>query len=74
MTADITAIVAASAPSTEVAISHENPAANALLIANRSNGDLDDHTLRNLLRRGYARCVMVLSFSIKIFVSPWMKS
>src|SRR5258708_35689352 len=50
ITADTTASAAASSPSREETISHENPAAIALLIANRSNGDLDDHRLRNLLR------------------------
>ena len=63
MTADTTASAAASSPSREETIAHENPAASALLIANRSKGDLDDQTSRNLLRRGCGRGVMVLSFA-----------
>src|ERR1700738_4723760 len=61
MTADTTASAAASSPSREETISHENPAASAILIANRSNGDLDDHKRRNLLRGGYGRGVIVRS-------------
>src|SRR5689334_12996859 len=64
MTADTTASAAASSPSREETISHENPAASALLIANRSNGDLDDQTPRNRLRGGCGRGVMVLSFAL----------
>src|SRR5258707_11986319 len=66
MTEDTTASAAASSPSREETIAHENPAANALLIANRSNGDLDDHTPRNLLRGGCGRGVMVLSFVLML--------
>jgi transposase len=47
MTADTTASAAASLPNRVETISQDTPAASALLIANRSNGDLDDHTLLN---------------------------
>src|SRR2546422_11066709 len=64
MTADTTASAAASSPSREKTISHDNPAASALLIANRSNGDLDDHTSRNLLRGGCGRGGLGPSFAL----------
>src|SRR5207247_10596070 len=66
MTADTTASAAASSPSREETIAHENPAASALLRANRSNGDLDDHMSRNLLRGGCGRGVIVPSFALML--------
>src|SRR5438034_10751291 len=66
MTADTTASGAASAPSREKTISHDKPAASALLRANRSNGDLDDHMSRNLLRGGCGRGVIVPSFALML--------
>src|SRR5260221_7007993 len=50
MIADTTASAAASPPNRIETISHDTPAASALLIANRSNGDLDDPILRDLGR------------------------
>src|SRR5690242_17361758 len=64
MTADTTARAAASTPNREETISQDNPAASALLIANRSNGDLDDQTSRNLSRGGCGRGIRVSSLCI----------
>src|SRR5258707_12876601 len=52
ITAETTASAAASAPSRAETIAHENPPASAILVANRRDGDLADHRLCNLLRRG----------------------
>jgi hypothetical protein len=53
MTAETTASAAASSPRKAETLAHENPAASALLVANRRNGDLADHMLCNLLRSGW---------------------
>src|SRR2546423_14228431 len=66
MTADTTASAAASTPSREETISHERPAASALLMENSSKGDLDDHRSRNLLRGGCGSGVIVVSFALML--------
>ena len=68
-TADTTASAAASLPSKEEVISHDNPAANAFLIANRSNGDLDNHRLLNLLKGGCGKSLIIHSLNAKLFVN-----